>query len=57
MSEEHIFILTNGQKIPVIINNRRGAHNVTLRPKIGKNPEIHISKPWMTSTSFVLKFL
>ena len=57
MVEEHIFTLSNGEEIPVIISNRRGAHNVTLRPKIGATREIHISKPWMTSTSFVLKFL
>ncbi|MFQ6695793.1 MAG: hypothetical protein ACLRFQ_00665, partial [Alphaproteobacteria bacterium] len=57
MGEEHIFVLSNGEKVPVIINNRRGAHSVTLRPKIGAVREIHISKPWMTSTSFVLKFL
>ena len=57
MSSENFFTLSNGEQIPVIINNRRGASNVTLRPKVGANPEIHISKPWTTSTSFVLKFL
>ena len=56
MSSENIFILSNGEKIPVVIENRRGAHNVTLRPKIEPKREIHISKPWMTSNSFVLKF-
>lgn len=54
---ERFFTLSNGQQIPVIINNRRGVNNVTLRPKVGGNPEIHISKPWTTSTAFVLKFL
>ena len=57
MSSEIFFTLSSGKKVPVIINNHRGARNVTLRPKVGKNPEIHISKPWMTSSSFVLKFL
>ena len=57
MAEASIFVLSNGEEIPVVIENRRGAHNVTLRPKIGATREIHISKPWMTSTSFVLKFL
>ena len=57
MSSEIFFTLSSGNKIPVIVDNRRGARNVTLRPKVGKNPEIHISKPWTTSTSFVLKFL
>ena len=57
MSSEIFFTLSSGEKIPVIINNRRGARNVTLRPKVGARPEIHISKPWTTSTNFVLKFL
>ena len=57
MSFENVFVLSNGEKIPVVIENRRGAHNVTLRPKIEPKREIHISKPWMTSNSFVLKFV
>jgi len=57
MSGEVFFTLSNGEQIPVVINNRRGAKSVTLRPKVGAKPEIHISKPWITSTSFVLKFL
>ena len=54
---ENIFVLSNGLAVPVVIENRRGARNVTLRPKTTPNKEIHISKPWMTSTSFALKFL
>ena len=57
MSSEIFFTLSNGEQIPVIVKNHRGARNVTLRPKIGGKPEIHISKPWTTSTNFVLKFL
>ena len=57
MSSENIFVLSNGESIPVIIENRRGARNVTLRPKTSPNMEIHISKPWTTSTKFVLNFL
>lgn len=57
MSVENIFVLSNGEKIPVIIENRRGVRNVTLRPKIEPTREIHISKPWLTSNVFVLKFL
>ena len=57
MPSEIFFTLSCGDRVPVIINNRRGARNVTLRPKVGAHPEIHISKPWLTSTSFVLKFL
>lgn len=54
---EDIFTLSNGKQIPVIIENRRGARNVTLRPKTNPAMEIHISKPWMTTTAFALKFL
>lgn len=57
MSAENIFTLSNGEQIPVIIENRRGVRNVTLRPKLNPVREIHISKPWLTSNSFVLKFL
>lgn len=56
MSAEIFFTLSSGKKIPIIVINRRGARNVTLRPKVNGNPELHISKPWMTSTNFVLKF-
>lgn len=57
MSSENIFVLTNGENIPVMIENRRGARNVTLRPKISPKKEIHISKPWTTSTKFVMNVL
>ena len=53
---ENIFVLSNGENIPIIIENRRGIRNVTLRPKISPKREIHISKPWTTSTNFVMKF-
>lgn len=56
MSSEIFFTLSSGEQIPVVVTNRRGAHNVTLRPKIEPSRELHISKPWLTSTSFVLKF-
>lgn len=57
MSAENVFILSNGEAVPVIIDNRRGARNVTLRPKTTPKMEIHISKPWTTSTKFVMNFL
>ena len=57
MGGENIFVLSNGVQIPVVIENRRGARNVTLRPKTTPTPEIHISKPWTTSTKFVMIFL
>ena len=57
MSGENIFVLSNGESVPVVIENRRGARNVTLRPKTSPKMEIHISKPWTTSTKFVMNFL
>ena len=57
MADGIFFILSNGEKIPVIVETRRGARNVTLRPKTNPNKEIHISKPWTTSTNFALKFV
>ena len=57
MSYENIFVLSSGEKIPVIIENRRGSRNVTLRPKIEPKRVIHISKPWMTTNAFAIKFM
>ena len=57
MNSNNIFTLSNGVQVPVIIETRRGARNVTLRPRVTPKMEIHISKPFMTSTAFVMKFL
>ena len=57
MYSENIFVLSNGESVPVIIENRRGARNVTLLPKTTPKMEIHISKPWTTSTKFAMNFL
>lgn len=57
MSSNTFFVLSNGEQVPVVIETRRGMRNVTLRPKTTPHFEIHISKPWTTSDSFVLKFL
>ena len=57
MSLENVFVLSNGVSVPIIIENRRGVRNVTLRPKTSPKMEIHISKPWTTSTKFVMNFL
>ncbi len=54
---EYEFVLTSGEKIPVVITTRRGVRNITLRPKTRPIREIHISKPWLTPTSAALKFL
>lgn len=57
MSSENVFTLSSGCNIPVVIETRHGARNVTLRPKTVPHFEIHISKPWLTSNAFVVRFL
>lgn len=57
MSSNEIFVLSNGESVPVIIETRPHTRNVTLRPKTAPNHEIHISRPWATSTTFVMKFI
>ena len=54
---EFEFVLSSGERIPVVITTRRGLRNITLRPKTRPVREIHISKPWMTSVSTALRFL
>ena len=54
---EFEFVLSNGEKIPVFIQTRRGARNITLRPKTQPAREIHMSRPWMASNLAALKFL
>lgn len=51
------FVLSNGEKIPVIIQVRRGARNITLRPKMRPMREIHMSRPWLASNATALRFL
>ncbi len=54
---EFEFVLSNGERIPVIIQTRRGARNITLRPKTCPIREIHISRPWLASNTSALRFL
>lgn len=54
---EYEFILSSGERIPIVITTRRGVRNITLRPKTRPVREIHISKPWLTPTSAALRFL
>lgn len=51
------FVLSSGEKIPVIIQTRRGTRNITLRPKTRPMREIHMSRPWLVSNSAALRFL
>lgn len=54
---EYIFTTSCGENIPVFINNRRGTHNIVLRPHTNPKHEIHISKPYLSTTSNALNFL
>ncbi|MCL2749139.1 MAG: M48 family metallopeptidase [Alphaproteobacteria bacterium] len=52
----HIFTLSDGEEIPLVIESRRGLRNITLRPKTTPKKEIHISLPRWTSVSSAIKF-
>jgi predicted metal-dependent hydrolase len=54
---DYIFIISNGEEIPIIFEARRGLRTITLRPKITPKREIHISKPILISVSSAIKFL
>jgi predicted metal-dependent hydrolase len=54
---EYFFKCSSGEEIPIVINVRRGLRGLTLRPKTVPRREIHISKPWTTPTSCVIRFL
>ena len=54
---DFVFTLSSGDEIPVIITTRRGLRNITLRPKFVPKREVHISKPWLVSTSAAIRFL
>ena len=51
------FVLSDGERIPVVIQVRRGIRNITLRPKVRPNRQIHMSRPWTVSNATALKFL
>ncbi|MBR3510773.1 MAG: M48 family metallopeptidase [Alphaproteobacteria bacterium] len=57
MNSDFFFTLQSGEQIPIIIETRHGVRNVTLRPKTMPKKEIHVTKPWSTSTKFVLNFV
>ena len=54
---EHVFVSSTGENIPIIITTRRGARNITLRPKTSPTREIHISKPWISSDKSAMRFV
>ncbi len=51
------FVLSDGEIVPVVISVRKGACNITLRPKTSPRKEILISKPWLVRDSSALAFL
>lgn len=57
MNSDLFLTLQSGEQVPIIIETRRGVRNVTLRPKTRPKKEIHVTKPWSTSTNFVIKFV
>lgn len=54
---DYVFVCAGGEEIPVMICERAGLKNITLRPKIRPHREIHISKPLFVSDAAVLRFL
>lgn len=54
---EYVFTLSSGEDVSVIITTRRGVRNITLRPRVRPQREIHITKPWLVSDNAAIKFL
>ncbi len=54
---EFEFVLSDGERIPVIIKTRSGTRNITLRPRVCPRREIHMSRPWLASNASALRFL
>lgn len=52
-----VFITSYGMEIPIVIKKRRGARNITLRPKNTPRREIHIGLPMLSSVATGLKFI
>lgn len=53
----YVFVCDSGENVPVVIESRRGARNIVLRPKTCPVKELHISKPFFVSESHAIKFL
>lgn len=54
---DYVFVSSSGEKIPIIIDTRRGLRNITLRPKTRPVREIHISKPWLVPAASAMRFV
>ena len=54
---EYEFVLSSGERIPIVVSSRRGLRNITLRPKTQPKRELHVSKPWLTPMSVVMRFV
>ena len=51
------YLLESGEEIPLTIEHRRGARNITIRPRITPHREIHVSLPYWTPVSSARAFL
>lgn len=54
---EFEFVTSSGEKIPIIINVRRGVRNITLRPKSGDARRIEVTRPWIASNAAAMRFI
>jgi predicted metal-dependent hydrolase len=51
------FTLSNAEEVPLVFESRRGARNITLRPRTAPRREIRISLPRLSSRNSALEFL
>lgn len=54
---EFEFVTSSGEKIPIVINVRRGVRNITLRPKSGDARRIEVTRPWIASNAAAMRFI
>ncbi|MCL2017458.1 MAG: M48 family metallopeptidase [Alphaproteobacteria bacterium] len=56
MTTDH-FIMTDGERIPIVYTAKSGARNIILRPKIAPVRELHVSIPRLTPVSRARVFI
>lgn len=54
---EFEFTTSSGERIPIVINVRRGLRNITLRPRADATRRIDISRPWLASNTAAMRFV
>ena len=57
MTIQQIFVLSDGEEIPLSIISRSGMSNITIRPKINPKREIVIGVPRFVRMTQAMKFL